>query len=172
MNPADTALSSARILLPDPVATTQLGQRLCDVLRPGDPVLLSGPIGAGKSHLARAVIRELMARAGAPPEDIPSPTYTLVQTYECGDAEVWHADLYRLSGPDEIVELGLDAAFDEAICLVEWPDRLGDLTPPQALHIALAAIEPGDGRQAILSWSAPRWRDAVAALCAGAEVAP
>ena len=123
--------------------TTRLGRALAGRLRAGDTVLLEGPIGAGKSHTARALIR---ARLGAE-EDVPSPTFTLVQTYQ-GDPDIWHADLYRLTHPDEVVELGLEDAFASAICLVEWPDRLGSLLPTNPLRLKLETW--GDGRRATL----------------------
>jgi tRNA threonylcarbamoyladenosine biosynthesis protein TsaE len=82
-------------------------------------------------------------------EDVPSPSFTLVQTYDADGVEIWHADLYRLSHPDEVLELGLDDAFATSICLVEWPERLGSHLPPDALHLRLAA--QGDGRMAHLS---------------------
>ncbi len=130
--------------LPDEAATTALGRALAGLLRAGDTVLLQGAIGAGKTHLARAVIRTLTGE-----QDIPSPTFTLVQTYQTADTELWHADLYRLTHPDEALELGLADAMGRAIVLVEWPDRLGDLAPPDALHIALQAA--GGGRIATIS---------------------
>ncbi|WP_149141708.1 tRNA (adenosine(37)-N6)-threonylcarbamoyltransferase complex ATPase subunit type 1 TsaE [Gemmobacter caeruleus] len=133
-------MTDRRLYLPDDEATTRLGQWFAARLRPGDVLLLSGPIGAGKTHFARALIR---ARLGAEVE-VPSPTFTLVQTYEDPRGDLWHADLYRLGHPDDIVELGLEAAFDDAISLIEWPDRLGDQTPPQALHLHFAA--EGEGR--------------------------
>lgn len=135
--------------LPDPAATDALGARLAPALAPGDVVLLEGPLGAGKSALARAVIRARLAAAGAPEEDIPSPTFTLVQTYEAGGTEIWHCDLYRLSGPEEAAELGLEEAFARAICLVEWPERLGRHLP--ARHLRIRLEEAGAGRRAILS---------------------
>ena len=116
--------------------TAAFAARLAARLGPGDTVLLSGEIGAGKSALARALIR---ARLGDPVAEVPSPTFTLVQTYRAPDVEIWHADLYRLGDADEVRELGLEAAFDTAICLVEWPDRLNGLTPPEALLIRMAA---------------------------------
>jgi tRNA threonylcarbamoyladenosine biosynthesis protein TsaE len=157
MNRAAPDSLDMRLPLPGPDATDALGRALAAQLRAGDTLLLSGPIGAGKSHLARAIILSLMDRTGTPREDVPSPTYTLVQTYDLGGEEVWHADLYRLSGPDEIWELGLDAAFDSAICLVEWPDRLGQAAPGNALRIELAADPETDGRLAGLKASSPRW---------------
>ncbi|MFO1203325.1 MAG: tRNA (adenosine(37)-N6)-threonylcarbamoyltransferase complex ATPase subunit type 1 TsaE [Tabrizicola sp.] len=131
--------------LPDAEATEALGQRLATLCRPGDVILLEGPIGAGKSCLARAFIRSRMGRE----EEVPSPTFTLVQVYEADGVEIWHADLYRLTHPDEVWELGLDDAFLSAICLVEWPDRLGAHQPPGALRIRLEAA--GEGRRAVLS---------------------
>ncbi len=130
------------LTLPDPAATEALGRRLGALIRPGLPVLLSGPVGAGKSALARAAIRE---RAGAAVE-VPSPTFTLVQTYDLPGGELWHADLYRLSHPDEAAELGLLEAMDRACVLIEWPDRLGAHTPAHALRIVLS--HDGEGRRA------------------------
>ena len=118
--------------LPTEADTTQLGQALARVLGAGDCVLLEGSIGAGKSHLARALIRTLRD----PDEEVPSPTFTLVQTYP-GTPDIWHADLYRLTHPDEVHELGLEAAFDAAICLIEWPDRLGAYTPENPIRLRL-----------------------------------
>lgn len=141
-----TAVPPALTLeLPTEADTRALGVRLAGLLRAGDSVLLHGPIGAGKSHLARALIQARLGRA----EDVPSPTFTLVQVYEAEGAELWHADLYRLTHPDEVWELGLDEAFARAICLVEWPDRLGGHVPPGALHLRL--VPDGDGRRALLS---------------------
>ena len=108
-------------------------------LKAGDCVLLTGPVGAGKTHFARSIIQAMMARDGAV-EDVPSPTFTLVQVYETSAGEVWHTDLYRLSHVDELVELGLEDAFDEAITLVEWPDRLGSARP--ARHLDLTFTMP------------------------------
>lgn len=138
------APSEICVKLPDEQATDALGALLAKSLRAGDVVLLEGPIGAGKSHLARAVIRNRLGRM----EDVPSPTFTLVQTYE-SDPDIWHADLYRLSHPDESLELGLNEAFVTAICLVEWPDRLGPYRPAEALDLRL--IIDGNGRKAVLS---------------------
>jgi tRNA threonylcarbamoyladenosine biosynthesis protein TsaE len=137
------------LTLPTEAATSALGARLAALARPGDCILLEGPVGAGKSHLARAFIRERLG----PAEEVPSPTFTLVQVYEADGVEIWHADLYRLTHPDEVWELGLDDAFDRAICLVEWPDRLGTHVPPGALRLQLQVA--GDGRVASLSGGRP-----------------
>jgi tRNA threonylcarbamoyladenosine biosynthesis protein TsaE len=135
-----------RLAAPDD--TARLGRWLAGCLQPGDTVLLQGPIGSGKSHLARSVIQSWLGQM----EDVPSPTYTLVQTYGEGDAEIWHADLYRLSHPDEVIELGLDDAFGRAICLVEWPERLGHATPDSALRLTFS--QDGGGRRVVLTGSA------------------
>ena len=136
------------LFLPDAAATDALGRALSARLAPGDTVLLTGDLGAGKSHLARAIIQTRMAQHGAV-EDVPSPTYTLVQTYRIGAVEMIHADLYRLGDASELVELGLDDAMSgPAICLIEWPDRL-DHAPMEALHITLAP--DGPGRRATLN---------------------
>ncbi len=150
--------------LASPEETDRLAHRLATCLQPGDVLLLDGPVGAGKTHLARALIR---ARLGAE-EDVPSPTFTLVQTYETDETEIWHADLYRLGHPDEIAELGLEQAFDTAICLIEWPDRLGALTPKGALHLRLSPLAGAEGRSAELSGGRPGLLDRIAALWAGA----
>jgi tRNA threonylcarbamoyladenosine biosynthesis protein TsaE len=112
--------------------TDAIGRSLAAVLRPGDVVALHGPLGAGKSHLARAVIR---ARLAEPDAEVPSPSYTLVNIYEARDCEVWHADLYRVD-PDEVAELGLADAPPDAILLVEWAGRWPGL-PARRLDIAL-----------------------------------
>ncbi|SEK82517.1 tRNA threonylcarbamoyladenosine biosynthesis protein TsaE [Roseovarius azorensis] len=141
------------ISLASPEATCALAQALAPRLGPGDVLLLSGGVGAGKTHFARCLIQALLPQ----PEDVPSPTYTLVQTYPGQGADIWHADLYRLSDPLDLIELGLTEAFCDSICLVEWPDRLADLVPQTALALH---FEPGardDERHLRLTWSDPRW---------------
>ena len=141
-------MTDLSLFLPDDAATTRLGAALAALLRPGDTLLLHGPIGAGKTHLARALIQTRLGRL----EDVPSPSFTLVQTYSAGQTEIWHADLYRLSHPDEVFELGLHDAFSTAICLIEWPDRLGTSAPKEALNITLSS--ENDGRRTVLSGAA------------------
>lgn len=138
--------------------TAALAVALAPLLSAGDTLLLSGPIGAGKTHFARALIQARLAAAGLS-EDVPSPTFTLVQTYCDGIAEIWHADLYRLAGGADLAELGLDWAFDEAIVLVEWPDRLGAAAPKDALAIDFADGPDEASRVLTLSATAPRWPD-------------
>ena len=133
--------------LPDLAATEALAARLAGKARPGDAVLLSGPLGAGKSAFARAFLR---AWAGDPGLEVPSPSFTLVQSYERADGGVAaHFDLYRLGGPAEVPELGWDEAR-LGVVLVEWPDRLGHLKPEGALEITLAQGATEDARVALL----------------------
>ena len=136
---------------PDADATAKSAIALGAQLRPGDAVLLSGPVGAGKTHFARALIQSLLETR----EDVPSPTFTLIQTYDTPHGAVWHADLYRISTDAEIDELGLVDAFEDAICLVEWPDRLGPLAPADALMIDITYND--DGRSARWEWTDPKW---------------
>ncbi len=139
-----------------PEATAAFASALAPHLNRGDTLLLSGSIGAGKTHFARALIQARLAAAGRM-EDVPSPTFTLVQTYDDGAVEIWHADLYRLTCPDDVEELGLVQAFDDAICLVEWPDRLGDLMPGNALHLTFQATEQAGYRHMQAQATDPRW---------------
>ncbi len=137
-----------RIVLPDLAATEALAGRLAALIRPGDAILLAGPLGAGKSAFARALLR---AASADPALEVPSPTYTLVQTYDTARGTVHHFDLWRLTGPGALAELGWDDAQAD-IVLVEWPDRLGDQRPDAALTIALTIL-PDDARSAeIAGW--------------------
>jgi len=136
-----------------PEDTTDLAHQVAPHLRAGDCILLEGHIGGGKTHFARSLIQSLLEV----PEDVPSPTFTLVQTYDAPEYEIWHCDLYRLSHPDEVFELGLAEAFESALCLVEWPDRLGDLAPPSALTLEFQALDAEGARQLSARYSDPRW---------------
>lgn len=128
-------------LLADLEATEQAGRALARSLRPGDVICLWGDLGAGKTALARAIIRA-MGHAG----DVPSPTFNLVLTYETDQGPVWHFDLYRLSDPGEVLELGIEDAFADGISLIEWPDRLGSLLPADRLDLYLSLPGDGEGR--------------------------
>ena len=142
------------LTLTTPERTTEIASDIARQLVPGDVILLEGPIGTGKTHFCRSLIQSLMTVA----EDVPSPTFTLVQVYDVPAGELWHADLYRLGHPDEVEELGLLAAFEDAICLVEWPDRLEDLSPPHALTVSLSLVSDAvDSRAAVFTWSDPKW---------------
>jgi tRNA threonylcarbamoyladenosine biosynthesis protein TsaE len=131
--------------LPDETATERLATRLAAVARSGDVIALGGKLGAGKTSFARAFIR---ARGSG--EAVPSPTFTLVQTYELPSGAIWHFDLYRLRSPEEAWELGIEDAFHAGISLIEWPERLGSLLPARKLLVALDfAATPGARRAAL-----------------------
>jgi len=132
----------ARLHHSDDAATAAFGARLAAVLRPGDLILLDGDLGAGKTALARAVIRTLV---GDPRLDVPSPSFALVQPYDGPSGPILHADLYRLSSEAEIDELGL---FDHpaAIVLIEWPERAPSLAGRADVTIRLSVPKGGEGR--------------------------
>jgi tRNA threonylcarbamoyladenosine biosynthesis protein TsaE len=126
------------MILKDEEATAAAGATLARVARAGDVITLSGPLGVGKTALARGLIAALGYEA-----DVPSPSFALVQPYEDLDPPIWHVDLYRIEDPSEIDELGLDAAA-EAVLLVEWPERAGECAWPEALGLSLEFGQDGD----------------------------
>lgn len=138
--------ASLRLDLPDEMATAALAGRLARLARIGDLIALRGDLGMGKTAFARAFIRALTT----PDEDVPSPTFTLVQSYDSAGGPIWHVDLYRLDSPDDALELDLDEAFHDAIVLIEWPDRLGPLLPVDRLDVTLAPGAGPDARVALL----------------------
>ena len=131
------------MILPDQHATEALGARIAQLLRPGDAVCLFGPLGAGKTTLARGLIRALTT----PEEEVPSPTFTLVPFYEA-DPPLAHFDLYRLERPEEAYEIGLDEALEDGAALIEWPERLEGRLPADRLDIVLS--HEGEARRARL----------------------
>ncbi|HEY8573309.1 tRNA (adenosine(37)-N6)-threonylcarbamoyltransferase complex ATPase subunit type 1 TsaE [Phenylobacterium sp.] len=134
-------LPAARgVRLAGEAATARLGAAIAGKLAAGEAVCLSGPLGAGKSTLARALVRALTT----PDEDVPSPTFTLVQFYEGPRLKVAHFDLYRLSDPDEAYEIGLDEALEDGAAVIEWPERLEGRLPPDRLDVEIALGETGD----------------------------
>ncbi len=138
------------MILADEQATAGLGRKLAKLLRRGDSVTLSGPLGVGKTSLARAIIRSLGHEG-----EVPSPSFAIVQPYEGLDPPVWHVDLYRIEDPNELDELGLEANADAAL-IVEWPER----SPggwPDALRLTLEFARGGARR---LTAIAPQsWQD-------------
>lgn len=140
--------------LPDEAATQALGARLARLARPGDVILLFGTLGTGKSTLARAFIRALTS----PDEEVPSPTFTLVQAYETETADIWHFDLYRLDKPEDAYELGIEDAFLDGVSLIEWPERLGGLAPRRRLDLSLETGGAETARRATLI-SHGQWDD-------------
>ncbi len=145
-------------------ATRSLAGRLAKVLCAGDVVGLAGPLGAGKTTLARALIETLVEAGGAAPVgEVPSPTFTLVQIYETGAAPVWHFDLYRLERPADALELAIEEAFVEAISLIEWPERLAEFMPGDWLELRLER-QAGDARRAFIQGHGPRGLELESAL--------
>jgi tRNA threonylcarbamoyl adenosine modification protein YjeE len=141
---ADSRRFSREIPLGDLAAIEALGARIAAGLKPGVCVALEGELGAGKTTLARAILRTLGVI-----EAVPSPTFTLVQSYETPRLVVRHYDLYRIERAGEMAELGLDEALDDGAVLIEWPERAGDFLPQDALHVHL--VQEGTGRRAALS---------------------
>jgi len=137
------------VALPDLEATTRLGGGIAAGLKLGDAVALWGDLGAGKTTLARAILRALGVTG-----EVPSPTFTLVQGYDTARLPVSHYDLYRLKQAREIEELGFDDALADGAVLVEWPERAPEALPPDALHVRLSLVD--GARQARLTGPA-RW---------------
>ena len=166
---AEPATEAVSIHLADPAATARLARRVAALIQPGDVVALTGDLGAGKSTFARAFIHALPQPDGSSTDEhVPSPTFTLVQTYDRRPGTVWHFDLYRLGDPSEVTELGWDEARDGGIVLVEWPDRLGPLAPRERLDITLVlpTNEPDPeaaGRTAVLQGGGA-WAERLAEL--------
>ena len=134
-------MSVLQLELPNLSATQHLGALLADGLKAGDVISLSGPLGAGKSALARAII----VAANPYESDIPSPTFSLIQIYELADrTPLWHLDLYRIESPEDAMQLGLDDAFLDAVCLIEWPDRLEKFLPDRTLSVHLCQADGDD----------------------------
>ncbi len=132
--------------------TRALGARLARLLRRGDVIALRGELGAGKTTLVRGLIQALLG----PEEEVPSPTYTLVQAYDAPDFPVWHFDLYRLETADDILELGWDETQD-GVALIEWPERAGAYLPVNRLDVFLEIS--GDGRRARLEPGGEGWQE-------------
>ena len=137
------------LFLPDEAATDRLGAVLATRLRPRDVVALEGGLGAGKTTLARAILR---AAAGDPRLVVPSPTFTLGELYDTPRGAFWHFDLYRLEAPEQVFELGWEDARADGMALVEWAERLGPLLPRERLTVTLAT--EGDGRRATIEGEA------------------
>jgi len=151
----DTLFRTQR--LPDVGATARLAGALSEHVRQGDVIGLAGALGAGKTTFARAFINAIARRGSAEEEEVPSPTFTLVQAYELPGLIVSHFDLYRIERPDEIHELGLDDAIADGVVLIEWPERLGPLLPADRLDVRLFFTQDADRRRVELtghgSWS-------------------
>ena len=142
-----SAHHSSSLALDSPEAMQRLGARIASRLRRGEAVCLSGPLGAGKTTLARGLIRSLTGRD----EETPSPTFTLVQLYEGPALRLAHLDLYRLKDAEEAYELGLDDVLEDGAAVIEWPERLGKALPPDRLDVEIGFSEDGEGRRVRLT---------------------
>src|SRR6266436_4214265 len=148
--------------LPDEAATVTLAARIAAMARPADVIALKGELGAGKTAFARAFIR-----ARGSQDEVPSPTFTLVQIYDVDPTVIWHFDLYRLRTPAEAWELGIEDAFTAGISLIEWPERLGPLLPERRLEITFTfGNGPGDRR--IYLDPSVQWQARLAVIAANA----
>ena len=142
------------MILPDEAATAAIGLALARQLKGGDVVGLSGGLGAGKTTF----VRHLLAALGHE-DEVPSPSFAIVQPYEHMMLPVWHADLYRIEDPAELAEIGLDSIGDEAVLLVEWPERAGPAAWPEALRLTLEITGPEQRRLTVIvpaAWEG-RW---------------
>jgi tRNA threonylcarbamoyl adenosine modification protein YjeE len=137
--------------LPDLAATEHLAGRVAAEARVGDVIALAGPLGAGKTAFARAFITALVGT----PVEVPSPTFTLLQTYATPAATVWHFDLYRLERAEEAYELGIEEAFVDGISLIEWPERIAALLPAERLTVSLNEAAAEGARRALLTACGP-----------------
>lgn len=155
LGPMNSVSETITIELAGLKATHQLAQSLARVAKPGDVIALLGDLGAGKTEFARAFIRALTD----PDEDVPSPTFTLVQTYQGDGSEIWHFDLYRLQNPEEIFELGIEEALTEAISLIEWPEHMGAYIPRDRLEVYLSVTKGKNHRQAELTPHNTDWSE-------------
>lgn len=131
-------LNSGLLYLPNLAATERLARELAPLLHPGDMIVLQGSLGAGKTTFARALLRIFGIT-----DDVPSPTFTLLQTYETPQLLIVHFDLYRLQSPDELDELGWDDACADSLTLIEWPERAGDRLPPDRLGLHFTLGDSG-----------------------------
>ena len=132
-----------------------LAVRIAQILKTGDVITLTGGLGAGKTVFARALVNALAPA----PEEVPSPTFTLVQVYENQSPAIWHFDLYRLEGQDEILELGWDEARRQGVAVVEWPERLGSLLPKDRLEINIEFTADSENARQVTFTPHGKWVD-------------
>jgi len=139
-------MAESTLIIKDETALAALAARIAPCLKTGDVVTLVGDLGAGKTAFARALINSLSPL----PEEVPSPTFTLVQTYDLPQISIWHFDLYRLEEKAmDILELGWDDARHDGVCLVEWPERLGSLLPRDRLEIKIGFVKDSENSRAV-----------------------
>ncbi len=148
------------LLVRGEAATARLAAVLADVAKPGDIIALWGELGAGKTVFARAFINELTGHA----EEVPSPTFTLVQLYDGADTTIYHFDMYRLDKPDDALELGVEDAFADGISLIEWPGNLGPWLPRKRLDVSLKNTAAEHDRIVEILANSTSWNERLAAL--------
>lgn len=144
-----------KIEIKNQTETNQIAQRLAQIARPGDVIALHGDLGVGKSVFSRAFIRALTS----PDEEVPSPTFTLVQIYDTARGELYHFDMYRLDAPEDGLELGTEEAFADGISLIEWPSKLGLYLPWDCLNIHISHNEADETARYFELSSQGRWID-------------
>lgn len=135
--------------------TEALAGHVAACVEPGDVIALYGDLGVGKSVFCRAFIRSLTTED----EEVPSPTFTLVQVYDAEGGEVYHFDMYRLEAPDDCLELGVEEAFMDGVCLVEWPTKIGNYLPWDCLKVTIAHGEKGETSRTLSLASVGKWQD-------------
>jgi tRNA threonylcarbamoyladenosine biosynthesis protein TsaE len=141
------------MILADEAATRAFGASLAAALKPGDVILLDGPLGAGKTTLVRGLLGALGHEG-----EVPSPSFAIVQPYDALPLPLWHVDLYRIAHPSELDELGLDSVLGDGVLVVEWPGHAGEgAWPPSALALSLMPLE--DGRRALTATPGQGWED-------------
>ena len=142
-----------------------ISKAFAELVKPGDTLLLSGEIGSGKTFFSRILIKQMMQNQGVVLEDIPSPTFNIVQIYDTIWPSVWHLDLYRLSTSAEVIDLDLESALENSVCLIEWPKKLGIYTPKRNLLIAFEETEEVcDARNITFEFNGPDWEHIITGL--------
>ena len=163
MSPAHPLSPTLSLTIPDEAAMERLAEDVAAILGPGDVIALSGDLGAGKSTFSRALLR---AFAGDPALEVPSPTFTLVQTYDLDRLTISHLDLYRLEEPEELEELGLEDLTATGAALIEWPEKAGRFLPASRLILSIAHSGENDARAVTFSFASPaaesRWAQRLA----------
>lgn len=144
------------VKIKDEAAWQDFAMGLAPVFQAGDCVFLVGDLGVGKTSFARALIRCLLQDEDA---EVASPTFSLVQIYEADAFPIWHMDLYRLEDEEEIFELGVEEAFDEALCLIEWPQKAGSLLPSDTLTISIEIDEDGSRKVCVGAPASSEWAE-------------
>jgi len=149
------------VVVEDETGTARVADMVARAAVPGDVIALHGDLGSGKTAFARAFIRALTAAD----EEVPSPTFTLVQTYQAGAGTIYHFDFYRIEDPDEAWEIGIEEAFADGIALIEWPERLGSLLPADRLDVRLEIPPEGDDNtRRVTLIAGPAWSGRIGKL--------